>query len=318
MTTQSSLKGDDIDPQIRAFVERACADFRALAGPDPLTMDRMREISEQARKAWTLGGPDMAQTLMVRVGAGERRARIHIPAAGAGKGTLIYLHGGGWSVFSIDTHDRLMREYAERIGCAVIGLDYSLSPENRFPTALNDVDQCHDWVLSAGESLGLETGHVVIGGDSAGANLALASTLRRRDEGRFMPDGLLLNYAALETDHYPSNDRYDGAPYMLDVSEMKVFWKNYLGAESTENPYARPLLADLADLPPVHLCIAECDILRDENLELERRLETVGVQVSAHLYKGATHSFLEAVGVSSCAERAVQAGADWVSDLFSR
>lgn len=314
MNVSPVTKADDIDPEVRTFIERTCADFAALSGVGPpISIARRREIAEQVRAPWARGGPDMAETRMVRIGPAEVRARIHVPAAGPGKGTLLYLHGGGWTLFSIDTHDRLMREYAERIGCAVIGLDYSLSPEHRFPRALDDVDACIEWFRSHGTAHGLATERLAIGGDSAGGNLALATAIRLRDRGEVLPCALLLNYAALDTEPRPSYKRYDGVPYMLNIDEMRDFWINYLGKPTTDDPYARPLLADLSKLPPVHLCIAECDILADQNIELTARLQASGVEVSSIVYQGATHSFLEAISISVCAERAIQDAANWLA-----
>lgn len=308
----------DIDPGVRRFIERTGADSAALSAvAPPTTLARRREIAEQVRQPWSRGGPDMAQTHMVAIGPHGVRARIHIPASGPGTGTLLYLHGGGWTLFSIDTHDRLMREYAARIGCAVVGLDYSLSPEHRFPRALEDVDACIHWLRQNGSAYGLSVGRLAIGGDSAGGNLSLSAALRLRDRGEALPAALLLNYAALDTAPRPSYQRYDGAPYMLNVDEMADFWMNYLGKPSTDDPYARPLLADLSGLPPVHLCIAECDILADQNTELAARLEASRVEVSAIVYKGATHSFLEAVSISDCADRAIQDASDWLAKILS-
>lgn len=308
---------DDIDPDVRRFVESTGADSAALASSGgPTSIARRREIAELVRAPWALGGPEMAETRMVEIGPGHVRTRIYIPAAGAGQGTLLYLHGGGWTLFSIDTHDRLMREYAERIGCAVIGLDYSLSPEHRFPQALDDVDACIEWLRREGAAHRLAVDRLAIGGDSAGGNLSLAAALRLRDRGEALPAAILLNYAALDTEPRPSYARYDGEPYMLSIDEMRDFWINYLGEPSTDDPYARPLLADLRDLPPVHLCIAECDILADHNTELAGRLEASGVEVSSIVYPGATHSFLEAVSISECADRAIQDASDWLARIF--
>lgn len=309
-------QADDIDPEIKAFIARTSADYAALTGPEPVTMARRREIAERVRAPWAAGGPQMAETLHLTVGPRNVRMRIYIPESGAGQGTLLYLHGGGWMIFSIDTHDRLMREYASRAGCAVIALDYSLSPEHRFPTALDDIDACLDWLIEEGLVHGLSTGRIAMGGDSAGGNLSLCTALRRRDTGARQPDALILNYAALDYEHRPSWDRYDGEPYMLGTGEMRDFWAGYLGALSTTNPYARPLLADLSGLPPTHLCIAECDILRDENLELRDRLRAAGNPVSAIVYPGATHSFLEAVSISRCASQAIEDGAQWLKKQF--
>lgn len=314
MSVSPLSRADEIDPGVRRFIARTGADFAALSAVSPpTTLARRREIAEQVRQPWSRGGPDMAQTHMVHIGPEGVRARIHIPAGGPGTGTLLYLHGGGWTLFSIDTHDRLMREYAERIGCAVVGLDYSLSPEHRFPRALEDVDACIGWLRREGSALGLAVDRLAIGGDSAGGNLSLSAALRLRDRGEALPAALLLNYAALDTEPRPSYRLYDGDPYMLNVGEMHDFWISYLGQPSTDDPYARPLLADLSGLPPVHLCIARCDILADQNTELAARLEAVGNDVSAILYEGATHSFLEAVSVSDCADRAIQDASDWLA-----
>lgn len=310
-------QADDIDPEIRAFIERTSADYAAFTGASPISMERRREIAEQVRAPWAAGGPQMAETINLTVGPRNVRMRIHIPKSGAGTGTLIYLHGGGWMIFSIDTHDRLMREYANRAGCAVIALDYSLSPEHRFPTALDDIDACLDWLIAEGASHGLSAHRIAIGGDSAGGNLSLTTALRRRDKGARMPDALLLNYAALDYESRPSWDRYDGEPYMLGTGEMRDFWTGYLGTPSTTNPYARPLLADLSGLPSVHLCIAECDILRDENFDLRERLRAAGTPVSAIVYPGATHSFLEAVSISRVADQAIEDGARWLAKQFA-
>ena len=164
--------------------------------------------------------------------------------------------------------------------------------------------------------MGLNTARIALGGDSAGGNLSLTTALRRRDRGEPGLAGLLLNYAALDTTERASHARYDGEPYMLSVEEMKAFWLDYLGAPTTDDPYARPLLADLRGLPPVHLCIAECDILLDENLELKSRLEAVNVPVSAEIYPGATHSFLEAVSVSPLAGRAIADASSWLARVL--
>ncbi len=317
MSVSPLSNADDIDPDVRRFIERTGADFAALSEVGaPTSISRRREIAEQVRAPWARGGPEMAETHMVQVGSGDVQARIYIPAAGAGKGTLLYLHGGGWTLFSIDTHDRLMREYADRIGCAVIGLDYSLSPEHRFPRALDDVDACIHWLRLNGSAFGLAVDRFAIGGDSAGGNLSLATALRLRDRGEELPAALLLNYAAVDTEPRPSYKRYDGEPYMLNIDEMHDFWINYLGKPSTDDPYARPLLADLSGLPPVHLCIAECDILADQNTELVARLGAAGVEVSSIVYKGATHSFLEAVSISDSAARAIQDASDWLAKFL--
>ncbi|WP_300379083.1 alpha/beta hydrolase [Henriciella sp.] len=306
----------ELDPEIRRFVEDITTRSAERVGDEQPSLQDRRAIAEEIRAPWREGGPVMAQTDDLTLPDTQLRLRIHVPQTGAGEGTLLYLHGGGWMLFSIDTHDRLMREYAERTGCAVVGLDYSLAPEHRFPRALEESVACLAWLNDHGAEHGLNTERIVIGGDSAGGNLALATALKVRDAGGKLPDGLLLNYAALDNTARGSYQRYDGPPYMLDISEMQDFWREYLGAETTEDPYARVLLNDLSGLPSVHLCIAECDILLDENMELHERLQASGIEVSSKIYSGATHSFLEAVSNSSCADRALSDAADWMRGVF--
>ena len=303
-----------LDSDVETFVRTSKAASRKLAGDQPISVQQRRTVAEIVRENWSNGGPTMARSEDVLVGDNMLRIRIHVPdSSDEDCGLLIYLHGGGWVMFSIDTHDRLMREYAHRTGMIVVGLDYSLSPEHRYPQALDDVDTLYGWLEEERQRSGRFCGQCVIGGDSAGANLALCSTIRRRDRGLSLPEGLLLNYAAIDTTMRESHSRFDGETFMLGVDEMGDFWKAYLGRDDTEDPYARPLLANLAALPRVHLCIAECDILLDENIELRDRLIEAGCQVSSKVYKGATHSFLEAVRISALAQRAVQDAADWLT-----
>ncbi len=227
------------------------------------------------------------------------------------------MHGGGWTIFSLDTHDRLMREYAARASIAVIGIDYSLSPEAKFPRALEEIADVISWIRSEGEQFGLDPGCLATGGDSAGANLALAANLALRDSGRDVVAGMLLNYGAYDMTDRPSHARYDGDNFMLTVAEMADFWSDYLRNSADEaNPLARPLLGDLRGLPRAFMCIAECDILADENREMARRLRDSGVPVTERIYKGATHSFLEAMSISRLASNALDDAADWLGTIL--
>lgn len=315
-TQKNTGQPDRIDQEIHEFIVRLDDNYKKLTSSQTVTPSERRTIAEKARKEFRIGGPKMAQTETVAFEGKAIRARVYTPQhpfkSGSGQPVLLYIHGGGWVMFSIDTHDRLMREYADKSGFTVIGVDYSLSPENRFPQALDDIDTVYNWVFSNAETYGWSMEQIYIGGDSAGGNLSLCSTLRRRDSEMLMPKGILLNYAALDTEFRPSYNLYDGEPFVLTQDEMAAFWDDYIGAPNTENPYARPLLADLIGLPSVYMCIAECDILRDENLELYERLVSAGVDVSSIVYRGATHSFLEAMSVSSLAKQAIHDASDWL------
>jgi acetyl esterase len=310
---------NELDPDIRAFKALTAADYARLSADGYADVTARRAVAERVRERWARGGPVMARSETLRIGSAETRIRIHRPSDTAPLPALVYLHGGGWTIFSIDTHDRLMREYAARSGCAVIGIDYSLSPEVRFPIALEEIDTIWAWLLAEGADHGIDAGHLALGGDSAGGNLALSTALRLRDAGKGA-DGLLLNYGAFDTVQRSSHARYDGDAFMLTSVEMAEFWGNYLGPSETAavHPHARPILADLHGLPPAFLCIAECDILLDENLAMAQRLRDAGVAVTAQVYPGASHSFLEAVEISALADRAIADGARWLHDRLYR
>lgn len=306
---------DEVDPDIRTFLTRTSADYAQLSLGEELDLARRRTVAARVRGPWTSGGPQMATTETLKVGPFETRIRIHRPSDAALLPVLVYLHGGGWTLFSIDTHDRLMREYAARSGCAVVGIDYSLSPEVRFPVALDEAQAVCAWLGEHGAAHGLDIGRLALGGDSAGANLALSTALRLRDAGKDAA-ALLLNYGAFDTVERASHARFDGEAFMLTVPEMAAFWENYLGPDGAahDHPHARPMIADLHDLPPAFLCIAECDILADENHAMADRLREAGVEVTAAVYPGATHSFLEAVEISALADRALEEAARWLRE----
>jgi acetyl esterase len=301
-----------LDPDIGKFLERTTADYARLSGGSYADVAARRRVAEQVRAPWAAGGPVMASTETLTVGARGIRVRIHRPTADPALPVMIYLHGGGWVLFSIDSHDRLMREYAARSGCAVLGVDYSLAPEARFPEPLDEVVAVQEWLQAEGAAHGLDASRYGLGGDSAGANLALASAVRLNGSA-CPPRALLLNYGAFDTVERPSHQLYDGEAFMLTRTEMAEFWSNYLGSpEAGDNPLARPILADLGGLPPAFLCIAECDILADENLAMADRLRAAGVAVTAEVYRGASHSFLEAVAISALADRALADASRWL------
>ena len=245
---------------------------------------------------------------------GSVRVRIHKPAGGVLPG-LVYLHGGGWTLFSVDTHDRVMREYAARAGFTAIGVDYGLSPERKFPVPLEQVVDVIEWLGRDGAEFQVDARRLAIGGDSAGGNLSVATCLSLRDAGKPRAiSGMLLNYGAFTTECSTDDcDRYGGPDYMLTCEEMAQYWRNYQRSEAdASNPLMCPLLARLDHLPPAFLTIAECDILAEQSHEMARRLRKAGVPTTSVVYPGASHSFLEAMSISSLSVRALAEGAAWL------
>jgi acetyl esterase len=316
-TTEALAEHDDVDPEIRGFVVALNHGYGQFSDFDALPLPERRAAAETVRERWRAGGPVMADTRETIIAG--CRARLHYPSAPGTAGSaalpaMLYIHGGGWTMFSIDTHDRLMREYAARAGIVVIGIDYSLSPEAKYPAALNEVVEAFRTLRRDAALYGLDGDALAIGGDSAGANLSVAACLRLRDGAEPMPRAMLLNYGAFDPAETPSYARYDGPAYMLTVPEMARFWMNYVAdPEALNDPLVAPAKADLGGLPPAFMAVAECDILADANRAMASRLEASGVAVEMRTYSGATHSFLEAVSVSGLADRAFDDAARWLA-----
>lgn len=314
---------DGLDPEIRGFVQSVNAAYsRHAHAAGPVSHAEARRIAEEVRKPWRQGGPAMHLTTehAVPVAGGTVRVRIYDPTPARPKPALIYLHGGGWTIFSLDTHDRLMREYAHRASIAVVGVDYPLSPETKFPAALNQLIEVVTWLRKDRATLGIDAARLAIGGDSAGGNLALSAALLLRDRG--LPNALqavLINYGAFDIGcSDESTRRYGGPAYMLTRDELTMFWSNYLrGLDDRRNPLACPLHAQFQGLPPVFLTIPECDVLSEQSHEMTKRLRAAGVDVTPRVYAGATHSFLEAVSVSTIADRALADGAQWLKSALA-
>jgi acetyl esterase len=319
----AALAGDAVDPEIRAFLDRMGELAAAFPPLDSLSLPEARKIAEKIREPWRQGGPAMAKTreLAVATAHGAVRVRIYTPEGAADPGAaLVYLHGGGWTLFSIDTHDRLMREYADAAGVVVVGVDYSLSPEAKFPRALEEVVSVVGWLQEHGGEFGIDPRRLAVGGDSAGGNLSMAAAIKLRDAGHGgLIKGLLLNYGAFALGcSARMAELYGGEGFMLGDAEMDQFWVNYLADPATDadNPLACPAVARLDGLPPAFLVIAECDILAEQNEAMLDRLVQAGVAASGVVYSGATHSFLEAMSISPLARRAIQDSAAWLRDVL--
>lgn len=311
MSDVKPVEKDVLDPDIRRFVTALNEGYGRFPNFSTMPLRERRAAAEEVRAPWRAGGPAMWRVDEVTI-AGVR-GRVHIPRQATALGAMLYLHGGGWTMFSIDTHDRLMREYAARAGVIVVGLDYSLSPEAKFPVALNEAVDAVLWMQSDGAAHGIDGRRLAIGGDSAGANLSLATALKLRDRGVSPLRALLFNYGAFGAEPTASYPLYDGPNYMLTVEEMRYFWNNYTHQPSDlQNPLVAPAHADPRGLPPALFSIAACDILAEGNRALAARFAAAKVPTEVHVYEGAAHSFLEAVSISALADRALETASRWL------
>ena len=272
-----------------------------LAPADPLR----QPLAEARTKAWDYQMlwnaplPDLAgvvETATVSPRGTPVRLRIHYPGRQRGAlGVLVYFHGGGFALNGVDTHERLMRLLALRSGAAVVGVGYTLAPELRFPGQLDEALAALEWVRREGHAYGLDGARLAVGGDSAGANLALSATLALRDRDDTLPLLGLLFYGMYSADlDSPSHLAYGGGGFGLTSERVDWFWSQYLADRAQrDNPSAAPLLADLHGLPPQLVIGAGLDCLLDDSLALARRLEAAGVEHQLSVYDDVPHSFMQ-------------------------
>lgn len=305
-----------VDPEIGLFVQRMAADAGRFPRRDTVPIETGREAAEQVRHPWAQGGPEMAKIMHVSVATrhGPVKLRVYYPARRLLPGALLYVHGGGYVLFSLDTHDRVMREYAERAGMAVIGIDYTRAPEAKFPRPLEECIDVVQWLQAHAAELDVDPKQVFIGGDSAGGNLSLGTCLHFRDEGVAPLRGMVLNYGTFSTQFFrDSFVRYGAGDFGLSIHMMVWFYRNYLNSrEELSDPRVDLVRADLRDLPPAYMVITECDPLHDENMELAAKLKAADVDVQYKVYPGTVHSFLEAVSVAEVASQAFDDTVRWM------
>lgn len=226
--------------------------------------------------------------------AGDIPVRVYRPSAETELPVVAYLHGGGWVIMGIETHDWICRRLANAAGAVVVSVEYRLAPEHPFPAPLDDCMAVTRWLAEHADELGADATRLAIAGDSAGGNLAAAVTLASRaDDGPHLLAEVLV---------YPATDAACATPsfvqnadgYLLTASSMRWFWDQYLGPDGhSDDGYASVLRhPDLAGLPPTLVITAEHDPLRDEGEAFAEHLGEAGVDVTLHRYDGMVHGFL--------------------------
>jgi acetyl esterase len=241
------------------------------------------------------------------------RARLYAAAGYPGAEALpvlLYLHGGGFVIGSLETHDSLCRQLALRTGAAVLALDYRLAPEHPFPTAVDDTWAALQWLAGHAATLGLDATRLAVGGDSAGGTLAAVAALLARDAGLPLAMQLLITPGTTAHADTASHHLFANG-FLLDSANIAWFFDQYIPRGHREDWRFAPLLADDLDgVAPAHVLLAECDPLVDEGLAYADRLRMAGVAVDLNLVRGVTHDFIKMGRALPQAGQAQQAAAD--------
>ena len=298
MTFETTMR--PLHPQVQAFIDEA----------DP-SRPKLYELEPVAARAQAAGaaaligpGPAVASVRDVGIPAGDVTipARVYGPAGS--QGTIVWFHGGGWVIGGLDTHDAMCRTLANAAHCTVVSVAYRLAPEHPFPAPLDDA-----WAALLWASAEYPSAPLVVGGDSAGGNLAAVCALRSRDRGGPALALQVLVYPV--TDHDLATASYierGGEDTMLSRRSMKWFWDQYVPDPADRaNPEASPLRApDLSGLPAAVVVTAEYDPLRDEGRAYAQRLRDAGVTVTADHYQDMAHPFFAFVNVFERSNEAVE------------
>jgi len=229
---------------------------------------------------------------------GDLRVRLYYPT-GSGAGsvrhalpTLLYLHGGGWTLGNLESHDELCRRLCAATGAVVLAVDYRLAPENPFPAPLDDCIAALHWLVDSALQLGIDAARIAVGGDSAGGNLAAGMCLWVRDHGGPKLAAQILLYPAISP-KWDNLSYYENAyGKFLTRADCQWFWSNYLGSASPSNPYAAPGAAGLTDLPVALVITAGHDPVRDDGEIFGHQLSEAGNDVTIRRYDGMLHGFL--------------------------
>lgn len=306
-----------LDPYARGFLDAVEA-----AGGPPLEALSPRQA--RARAAAGSGTPVVLPPADIderEIEAGPGRSvllRTVRPRGARGPlPVVVYAHGGGWVLGDRHTYDRAVRELAHASGAAVAFVEYSRSPEARYPTALREVYAAVAWLARHGAVLGLDGTRLAVAGDSAGANLATAAAMLAARRGTPRLRAQVLFYPALDAGFDTPSYREFAEDHFLTESQMRWFWDQYTAdaavrTEPTAAP-ARAAAEDLAGLPPTLIVTAEADVLRDEGEAYARALLAAGVEVTAVRYLGTVHSFTAQDPLAgSPAARAATAQAGWM------
>lgn len=215
------------------------------------------------------------------------------PPSKAPQPALLYFHGGGYCVGSLDSHDSLCRALAKRTPCIVLAAAYRLAPEQKFPTAFHDAEDSYYWLLEQGARLGIDTRRIAVGGDSAGGTLATALTLALRDAGRPQPALQALLYPCTNAWQDSESHRRYAQGYLLEAATLQWMFGNYLRGDADRKDWRfAPLeAADLTGLAPAFIALAEYDPLIDEGINYAYKLKAAGTITRLKIYEGMIHDF---------------------------
>ncbi len=303
-----------LTPEMQAVVQKS-EELAAALPPDPSTghpLPRMRRLYNEAQRYWNAEPLAIARVedFSWDCGLGTLDLRLYHPAPGESRPLLIYLHGGGYVLGNLDTHDCVMRQLCLASDWAVLGVDYSLSPEARFPRQIEEIAGLIERLPALVEGRDCDSGLLAFAGDSAGAHLCVASCLELRTRGLALPAALILFYGGFGLEDSYSQ-RFLGGPLDSLARNEREFYRNaYCRRSERDDPRYDVLSADLADFPPSYLLTLPLDPLDDDSRALAKALTLAGVPNVLRRCDGVLHGFLKNLRELSAAREVLAEAGD--------
>lgn len=233
---------------------------------------------------------------------------------------LMFYHGGGMVIGSLDGYDTLCRQIAHQAQCIVVSVDYRLAPENKFPAAIDDAYAALSWLVNNGASINVDTNNIVIGGDSAGGSLTAVCALLARDNQLANLKGQILIYPATAP-HADAESHFTFAKgYFLERETVLWFHNCYIRSDDDRKDFRyAPLIAeDHSKLPPALVIVAGFDTLRDEGIAYAEKLKAAGCDVDLQEYKGMFHPFVSLAGILDDGKKAISEVAKSLRSFFEK
>ena len=287
----------------------------------PTPTDAVKALLVKMGKPTTPSPGVTAVDRTIQGAAAPLKARIYTPAAGAKPLPLIvYYHGGGWVIATIDTYDAGARALAMGAKAIVVSVEYRKGPENKFPAAHDDAFAAYKWVMMHASQLGGDSSRMALAGESAGGGLAVATAIAVRDAKLSMPKYVLSVYPIAQPDTETASYKENADAKPLNRPMMEWFFKQYTRTPAdVQDPRINLVGADLHGLPPVMIINAQIDPLRSDGEMLESKLRAAGVKVERKVYPGVTHEFFGMGAVLTKAKDAEETGskalAEWVHEV---
>ena len=307
MISEEAIKSPD---GLHEIAKMICDMAEPLVGDDPQAIRESRDVENPL--AAPPRGLHSIQDRMLAGPGGDLPVRIYTPQNFTSGAALVYYHGGGWVIGTLNGYDTVCQTLADESGYKVISVDYRLAPETRYPGAVDDAFFAYNWVLENCQELGVSADRVAVAGDSAGGNLSIATVLRAQEQKVRQPTYQLLYYPVTDARcDSPSMEEFaDG--YVLTKEAMDWFVGHYVeDPDHIREPQCSPVfIEDFSTMSPGMVITAGFDPLRDEGFDFAKACRDAGVEMPHYCFTDMIHGFISFAGGVQQGMQALQMGAD--------